>query len=114
MVGTERNNYTIPRDDPKTPEWFSNVGIYTVGFIPETIREHIYDRAVGKMIESGVKHIEFIAVNNLTRSAFKKYFKSLVIREHGYAQERKRIEKESNEEDAQSISQQTISQIEED
>lgn len=63
----------------------------------ESIIEKIYDEAICKMIISGVKHIEFIAVNNLTRSAFKKYFYALITREHATVQESKRIQAELQE-----------------
>lgn len=59
------------------------------GELHETIREKIYDRAISNMIISGVKHIEFIAVNNITRSAFKKYFPALMYREDELRRQKK-------------------------
>lgn len=110
-LSTEENGNFTARDEVKSREWAISVGLPQCGFLSESIREKIYDTAISNMIISGVKHIEFIAVNNLTRSAFKKYFPALIIRENGYVKERERLEKERKESET-SISQQTLCEIE--
>lgn len=57
---------------------------------PEQI-EYLYDKAVSDIIASGVKHIEFIAVNQITRSAFIKYFPALIYREHNAQKVRQEV-----------------------
>lgn len=112
-VGTKETDWVTALEDVKDERSARISMLASVDNLHESVREKIFDTAISMMIISGVKHIEFMAVNNLTRSAFKKYFSAIIIREDGFAQEDKRIEKERNEEDETCISQQADAQIQE-
>lgn len=87
-------------------EEFANfIMLQQVHLLDEQTREWIYDRAVSQIIRSGVRHIEFVAVNNITRSAFLRYFPSLIHRENGVVTQEIRNEVEVAQSEASQSSQ---------
>lgn len=77
---------------PPTQEYANYIMLQQASWLEPETREYIYDRAVSGLIRSGLKHIEFIAVNQITRSAFIKYFPALIYRENAF--QTKEVEQE--------------------